>query len=193
METITVAVGSINPVKIKAACQAVSSSLNISIENIICLGFNVLSEVPNQPFGDEQTKLGALNRAKHAFYSFKRKEGSNPNYAVGMEGGVSVLEEENLECFAWIVIVNGSNVGSARTASFSLPSSIGSLVLNGMELGDADDKIFATRNSKQGDGTVGHLTHNIINRLKYYEHAVILAMIPFLWNSLYSDSLLLLE
>lgn len=57
--------------------------------------------------------------------------------------------------------------------------------MGGMELGDADDAVFGTKNAKQGDGTVGHLTHNVIDRTKYYTSAVILAMIPFHWPDLY--------
>ena len=56
-----------------------------------------------------------------------------------------------------------------------------------MELGNADDKVFSTVNSKQKGGTVGKLTRGVIDRAQYYESAVILAMIPFIWPSLYTD------
>ena len=111
-----------------------------------------------------------------------------PDFSVGLEGGVQSIGNE-LECFAWIVVFNGSFLGYARTASFRLPSVITNLVVNeGMELGDADDKVFSTVNSKQKGGTIGKLTRGVIDRAKYYETAVVLAMIPFLWPELYSDS-----
>jgi non-canonical (house-cleaning) NTP pyrophosphatase len=48
-----------------------------------------------------------------------------------------------------------------------------------MELGDADDVIFSRRNSKQKNGAVGILTKDLIDREKYYTHAIIMALIPF--------------
>jgi non-canonical (house-cleaning) NTP pyrophosphatase len=92
---------------------------------------------------------------------------------------------EKMECFAWTAVYNGKNMGTARTASFFLPKQIRDLVLEGMELGDADDKVFGTVNAKQGDGTVGHLTKGIINRTQYYAPAVVLAFVPFMWPDLY--------
>ena len=50
----------------------------------------------------------------------------------------------------------------------------------GLELGDADDKIFSRVNSKQGAGTVGILTNMIIDRAQYYRHALAFALVPFM-------------
>jgi non-canonical (house-cleaning) NTP pyrophosphatase len=45
-----------------------------------------------------------------------------------------------MECFAWIAVFDGSQLGVARTASFTLPNIIRDLIMEeGMELGDADD------------------------------------------------------
>ena len=91
-----------------------------------------------------------------------------------------------MDCFAWIVIYNGNQFGSAKTASFFLPPAITRLVKDeGVELGDADDRVFGSTNNKQSGGTVGHLTNGIINRSDYYTHAVIFAFVPFLWPELY--------
>jgi len=40
--------------------------------------------------------------------------------------------------------------------------------------------VFKRENSKQKDGTVGMLTHGIIDRIQYYKPAVILALMPFM-------------
>jgi non-canonical (house-cleaning) NTP pyrophosphatase len=48
-----------------------------------------------------------------------------------------------------------------------------------MELGDADDLVFARQNSKQKNGAVGLLTADAIDRLELYIPAVIFALIPF--------------
>jgi non-canonical (house-cleaning) NTP pyrophosphatase len=39
--------------------------------------------------------------------------------------------------------------------------------------------VFGRSNSKQQNGSVGILTHDVIDRTAYYVHAVILALIPF--------------
>ena len=45
-----------------------------------------------------------------------------------------------MECFAWIAVFDGEQIGVARTASFTLPNLIRDLIMEeGMELGDADD------------------------------------------------------
>lgn len=54
-----------------------------------------------------------------------------------------------------------------------------------MELGEADDLVFKQTNSKQGRGTVGTLTRDVIQRTEYYKPAVIFALIPFINPELY--------
>jgi non-canonical (house-cleaning) NTP pyrophosphatase len=60
------------------------------------------------------------------------------------------------------------------------------LVREGMELGDADDIVFAKSNSKQQNGAVGLLTNDVITRKSLYLPAVQMAFIPFLNPELYS-------
>jgi hypothetical protein len=52
-------------------------------------------------------------------------------------------QAQQLECFAWVVVQAPSGATShARTASFTLPAAVSQLVLQGLELGDADDAVF---------------------------------------------------
>ena len=84
-----------------------------------------------------------------------------------------------------MVISNGERIGKARTASFFLPPKVAELVHSGMELGDADDVVFAKTNSKQQNGAVGLLTNDAITRKSLYLPAVQMAFIPFLNPELY--------
>ena len=69
----------------------------------------------------------------------------------------------------------------AKTANFPLPPEITRLMTTeGMELGDADDRVFGRSNSGSESGTVGVLTHGLIDRSRYYEHALVLALIPWM-------------
>ena len=74
-----------------------------------------------------------------------------------------------------------------RTGSFPLPPKVTALVQSGMELGDADDAVFQRINSKQGSGTVGILTKGMIDRTSYYDHALKLALVPWIHPALYLD------
>jgi non-canonical (house-cleaning) NTP pyrophosphatase len=91
--------------------------------------------------------------------------------------------------FAWIVVCTRDRIGKGRSGAFSLPPAIAELVRQGKELGEADDLIFGQSNSKQVAGAVGLLTNNVIDRTQLYEHALILALIPFKNKSLYSLTL----
>lgn len=81
---------------------------------------------------------------------------------------------------------NQEIVGIAKTSSFKLPWKISQLILeNGMELGHADDFLFNRVDSKRGSGIVGILTSSTITRSVYYDHALKLALIPFIWPEHY--------
>lgn len=75
--------------------------------------------------------------------------------------------------------------GFSKTATFPMPESLTQLIQTGMELGDADDQIFGRHQSKQGSGTIGILTNGLIDRSAYYEHALQLALIPWIRPDLY--------
>jgi hypothetical protein len=60
--------------------------------------------------------------------------------------------------------------------------------LNLPELGDADDIVTNRVNSKQGGGTVGVLTNNLVTRSLYYEQAVVLALVSHINTEVYDTS-----
>ena len=188
---ITLAVGSKNPVKLNAAVTGVRNALQplqadgVEVE-LATSSYDVASGVSAQPLGTEETKTGALNRAKAAFEAYRLEHGVVPDYAVGLEGGITDDGTE-MTCSAWMAVFDGSRVGTSHTCSFLLPPAICELVRSGMELGAADDAVFGTTNSKQKGGTVGHLTRGTIDRTRYYVPAVELAMVPLLWPDLWPD------
>lgn len=182
-----VAVGSANPAKIRAAQNGASKALFEA--EVEAHGFDVPSGVSNQPIGDDETLTGAIQRAKASYEAYTTKNGVVPDFSIGLEGGVLVTEvdgEKIMECFAWMAVYDGKVIGKARTGTFILPKVIRDLVLiEGLELGEADDRVFKTYNSKQKGGSVGQFTKGVIDRSQYYEHAIILAFIPFHWPELF--------
>ncbi len=141
--------------------------------------YRLNSGVSDQPMTDANTRAGALTRAENA-----RQTRPEADYWVGVEGGCDYLDEE-MVAFAWIQILSNERQSHARTALFRLPVEVQKLVEKGLELGDADDVVFGKQNSKQKNGAVGLLTHNVETRTSLYEQAVILALIPFKNPTLY--------
>jgi inosine/xanthosine triphosphatase len=188
--TITVAVGSTNRAKIaatKSAFEQAFSSTSSAAVVVDVQGFDVASGVPDQPVGDDDTKRGATHRAQRAYEAARASGGLSPTFSVGLEGGIStVAEGADIECFAYMVVYDGSRFGTSRTATFMLPEAVAALVRGGIELGDADASVFNRMNAKQGEGTVGHLTRGAMDRSAYYSHAIVLALIPFQWPELYT-------
>ena len=145
MKKHNIVVGSTNPVKVNAAMSGIEKSFD-NAGGFNCIGLDVTSDVSDQPVGDEETKLGAINRARNAFLAYNRKFSEYPEFSIGMEGGVALVSDESnvlssMECFAWIAVYDGKQFGLSRTASFILPNVIRDLIMEeGMELGAADDK-----------------------------------------------------
>ena len=170
-------VASQNPVKIDAVLNGFTRSFPHEVFKIE--GISVQSGVSHQPMSDQATLKGAFTRASNA-----REAVSEGSYWVGIEGGIDYLDGEMI-AFAWVVVLHGKIQGFARTAAFKLPRKVQLLIESGLELGDADDLIFGKINSKQKSGAVGLLTGDVITRTTYYEHAVILALVPLINPDLY--------
>ncbi len=166
-------VGSNNRVKINSVKQAFSKAFSDVLFEVE--GANSESGVPDQPVGDSETFSGALNRANFIF-----KKLPNADFWVGIEGGIEIDKEGDMEAFAWVYIKSLNLKGKAKTANFYIPKEVSKLVNEGHELGHADDMVFGKSNSKQSSGSVGILTKGLLNRTEYYEQAVLLALIPFL-------------
>lgn len=134
---------------------------------------SVASGVTDQPLSDKQTLTGAVTRAERA-----REVVLDADYWIGIEGGVED-GDEGMAAFAWAVVLDRTRIGKGRTGTFFLPEAVAGCVRNGLELGDADDVVFGTQNSKRDMGAVGILTRGVLDRTALYEQAVILALAPF--------------
>lgn len=180
LSPMRVVVASMNPVKIRATYAGFHDMLParaVSVE-----GVATSSPVPAQPHGDLETLRGAEIRAANA-----REISPEADAWVGIEGGVSDADGR-MAAFAWVVVLSPRVVGRARTGTFTLPEPVARLVRGGLELGEADDRVFGRTNSKQGAGAVGLLTGGVIDREALYRHAVALALIPFANPALYRET-----
>lgn len=206
-KTLRVLVGSTNKAKIEAARFTFAAAFSPLAASIDVTSVSAPSHVPDQPLTDADTRTGAFNRAHNAMKLYRQQHPSTAiDFSVGMEGGcmedsirvptaamgayaapeatsvASSGQYTDLSCFAWMAVLHvpTGRWGFARTASFSVPPAVASLVRQGMELGQADDRIFGRTGSGAADGTVGILSHGAITRSQYYQHALYLALLPFL-------------
>jgi inosine/xanthosine triphosphatase len=168
-----IVVASENPVKSRATLRAFRRMFDR--EDFEVRGTSVPSGVGDQPRSDADTLKGAYNRVRAA-----AQRQPEADFWVGIEGGIED-SVEGMAAFAWVVVMSAGAdaVGKGRTGTFFLPETVAQLVRDGMELGDADDVMFGRTNSKQKAGAIGILTGNVIDRTALYEHAIVLALVPF--------------
>jgi inosine/xanthosine triphosphatase len=171
-----IAVGSTNPVKL-AAVRSVLAPLFPQADFIpvgVCSGVTV------QPWGDDQTRTGALNRARNACAKL------NATYGVGLEGGLDRTPAGIMTC-AWCAIVNGTGaIGFGGGVKMLLPPAVVHHLEETGELGPAIDALVNQHNTKLGQGAVGILTNGLTSRQSAYEQLVAMAMAPFV-TDYYSD------
>ena len=168
-----IVVASTNPIKMNASLAGFQQMFPDQIWEV--QGISIPSGVRDQPLSDAETLQGATNRAHGA-----RQAQPTADYYVGIEGGVELLADGAMSVVAWVVVLNHQGMqGKSKTGTYFLPREVSRLILNGLELGDADDLVFGGENTKQKNGSVGLLTGDVLDRQTYYVSAVIMALIPF--------------
>ena len=174
-------VASRNPAKVRSVEAAFASRFPAAALKISAV--EVESEVSAQPRSDEETRCGAHNRVRNA-----RLAHPQADFWVGLEGGIET-RGEHLMAFAWMAVQGRSGEASeARSVTLPLPPAVGDLLESGLELGEANDRVFATQNSKQQGGAYGLLTDDLYTREGIYTQTVIIALIPHV-NPLYPQAM----
>lgn len=175
-----IAVGSKNPVKI----DAVRLAFNViwPEKSFMLEGVEVTSGVSPQPMSDIESINGAKNRA------YQARDALGADFGVGLEGGLQEIGGYYFDC-GWIIVVDRSgHEGLGSTVRILTPPCMLTLIQNGMELGEANDKIFGRENSKQAEGHFGLMTNNAITRTTGYRDGVISALSQFIHRDLFEQS-----
>lgn len=156
-----IAVGTKNPAKITAVKQAYTSDA----EKIITV--DIPSRVSKQPFSDEETITGAINRAQGAMVA------TNSDIGIGLEGGVQELHGGLYVCNWGALVAKGMNkpliAGGAR---IPLPRMIADRLLTGEELGTVMADIANRQNVSKKEGAIGILTNGLLDRKSVFYHIV---------------------
>lgn len=172
-----VAVGSTNPVKIQAVREAFAKLWPNKKWEVV--GMSVPSGVSDQPMSDAECIKGATKRAKRAIGLAKS------DYGVGIEGGLQKIGTKWLDS-GWIVVVDKKGrLGLGSSARIEVPQKLMKLIKSGIELGDAQDKLFNKKNSKQAGGYFHLMSDGAITRKQGYIHGVVFALTRFLHAELW--------
>lgn len=172
-------VGSQNPVKI-AAAEAVIQRIYDAEVQVEALAVD--SGVSAQPWGDDETRRGAINRARAVLRR------TDATLGIGFEGG---LLEVNGDIYtsAWCAVAheNGS-LGIAGGENLLLPPRVVAELRVGKELGRAVDAVTGEHNTKHKGGAIGAFTDGCLSRQRAYEHLLILALARFLSPGYYDGA-----
>ncbi len=157
---MTIIIGSDNPVKIQAV-HTVFPNKNV-------IAKNVSSDVSTQPFSDEETLLGAKNRAKHAV-TFDHAE-----MGIGLEGGVMRQNNQLFLCNWGVLIDQTGKIYVAGGARIPLPVEIVNELNNGQELGIVMEKYTNEKDVRKKGGAMGVFTNQLITRSEMFIQIVTL-------------------
>ncbi|MBM7649658.1 inosine/xanthosine triphosphatase [Bacillus ectoiniformans] len=155
-------IGSKNQPKMQAVISGFQRT-GIETEVISC---SVPSGVSEQPFSDEETITGAVNRAKRAL------DLENGDLGVGLEGGV-VKTPHGLFLCNWGALFEKEKppiiAGGARIL---LPDEVAELLLQGEELGPVMDRYTKRQQIRQKEGAIGVFTNGLVTREEMFTHVV---------------------
>lgn len=161
-----VAVGSTNPVKVRAVVEAIGGRL----KGVQVKGVEVASGVSEQPMTDVETKTGALNRARLAL------EAVGAEIGVGLEGGVFRLKGDVWNTVWCCAISSEGRVELVNGERFILPRVLAEPLLAGEEMGPVMDRLTARKNIRHQEGMLGVVTTGWVTRVSAYTHLTGLAL-----------------
>ena len=172
-----VAVGSKNPVKVKAT----KNILEKIYEDLEVVSVDADSQVPSQPFGLDQTIDGAINRAKNAYSA------GDFDLSVGIESGLmetpnSITGYIDLQ---WCAVFDGDKITLGVSSGFEYPPMVIEEVLKGVEVGDVMDKVTGVEDLGEKAGAVSYLSRGMLDRTENTEQCVLTAMIPRMNEEVY--------
>lgn len=157
-----IAVGTENKAKV-GAVEAITREYfpDAQLENL-----EVASDVSVQPFSNEETRQGAINRARNTLLK------TNADLAFGLEGGVDEIDGVMYCCNWGAVAMKDGTVISSSGAQFALPEVIAKELRIGKELGPVMDVYTNTENIRHHQGAIGIFTNDAIDRQQMFEHIV---------------------
>src|SRR5690625_196911 len=145
-----IVVGSKNKTKVAAVKQIFQANVVQAV--------SVSSGVSPQPTTDEETRLGAYNRAKNA-----RQHDENC-IGIGLEGGVMQLDGKLYLCNWGVLITEDEQTFTASGARIELPDAFLEEITTGKELSYVMDRYTKRKGIRHYEGAVGIFTNGHVLR-----------------------------
>jgi inosine/xanthosine triphosphatase len=167
-----VVVGSKNPAKV----EAVETAFLDRWKDAVILSVETESGVSKQPFSDEETIEGAINRANRALV----KEPAD--IGVGLEGGVVETKQGLCLCNWGALAAKGSQPLIAGGARILLPDEIAQRLKCGEELGPVMDEYTKKKDVRKKEGAIGIFTAGLVTRDEMFAHVMMLLIGQYLFK-----------
>ncbi|MGZ4903710.1 MAG: inosine/xanthosine triphosphatase [Halobacteriota archaeon] len=169
-----IVVGSSNPAK----KEAVSNVFRRVFDGVQVIMRHVDSGVPAQP-RDNDVVLGARQRAERSLTAIK-----NAQFGVGIESGLFNLFGVTLDIQV-CSIFDGTWYTSGTSPGFTYPPRVLKEVAAGREVGHIMADLSGIPRIGHKIGAVGYLSKGLIDRTRFTELCVIMALIPRMNEDLY--------
>jgi inosine/xanthosine triphosphatase len=151
---LKIAIGTKN----KAKVQAIEKGFQQHINEVSFQCLKTESNVSEQPFSDQETIEGALNRAKNVLRM------TDADIGIGLEGGVTETLYGMFLCNWGSLVDRNGNEIIAGGARISLPTEIAEGLRKGRELGPLMDEFTSKTGIRQSEGAVGVFTDGLVTR-----------------------------
>jgi len=176
---LKVAVGTRNPVKVKAVHRVFSKYF----QEVEVLKVEVTPSVPAQPIGFEETIRGAVERAREALVK------AQADYGVGIEAGMLPMPYTLTgyvdQQFAAIADPSGTvTIGGGPCFEYP-PLVVVKVLSEGIEVNEVMSRIAGVEDLGKKQGAIGFLSRGIMNRTELTEAAVLMALLPRINRDLY--------
>jgi|SRR5699024_9622805 len=155
---MNILVGSKNPTKVKAVEEVFPEAQVTALD--------VASDVALQPLSDEETKDGAVNRAK------KCLEYNHESMGIGLEAGIMYVANQLYLCNWGALATANGQIFTASGARIPLPKEIEIQLTAGLELGEVMDHYAQKTGVRVKEGAIGVFTHHLVLRNELFEHVV---------------------
>ncbi|MEN2769185.1 DUF84 family protein [Ornithinibacillus xuwenensis] len=153
-------VGSKNPTKVNAVKEI--------FHHEVVVGLDVPSNVSAQPFSDEETMHGAINRAKQCAASEENC------FGIGLEGGVMYVDDQLYLCNWGALVSPDGTVYTASGARVVLPKEIELELKQGVELGGIMDRFAKRKGVSKKEGAIGIFTNDLLSRSEMFAQVMTL-------------------
>ncbi|MEK4486771.1 DUF84 family protein [Psychrobacillus sp. FSL H8-0484] len=152
----------------RAKTKAVQSISSIYYPDASFVNKEVPSLVSDQPMSNEETRQGAINRAKQLMVQ------ADAHFGIGLEGGVQEIDGTMYICNWGALATNDGEVYTATGAGVPLPEEIAIQLREGAELGPVMDVYTNKNDIRHDEGAIGVFTNSYVKRSDMFEHIMLL-------------------